>query len=399
MSGARHARRRSRSFCGVNMHADAVAGGSQGRQQQEIMSHGARKRSRSCATSRIPAARRPLLQQRTPASCLLLGLHRVCCWVRCRAPLNVSVMHASTCRDGCDARSPPRRDVSLHGVLGPATQDEIEDVADPSAHLGDSVRRSPRLFRPIPSNQSGHPDGQVWGSTASNSSPIEHREAWQDPEAYASERPNPSWGRSLKRAWYSLGSSLHLLDSSETIRPRAGGKLGKSFRKSLSKLYGDKADDTGLECKAQIGEGTCGLVFRALYNGRPVAAKVIKRTEQYEAENTCPVDAKESFERFFDVLCRCSNRTLRCPLTRVHSGQYCSQRAWRILTSISVLTREIVALQRCVHPNIVALITTERTANGNPIMVLEWLRCTLEEHFERKKGFLTGSYYQAPARC
>jgi len=45
----------------------------------------------------------------------------------------------------------------------------------------------------------------------------------------------------------------------------------------------------------------------------------------------------------------------------------------------------------------VALITTERTANGNPIMVLEWLRCTLEEHFERKKGFLTGSYYQAPA--
>ena len=90
---------------------------------------------------------------------------------------------------------------------------------------------------------------------------------------------------------------------------------------------------------------------------------------------------------------------LYCPFAFVCSGQHCLQRAKRILTSISVLTREIAALQRCVHPNIVALITTERTPNGNPIMVLEWLKCTLEEHFERNKGFFTGSFYQAPARC
>lgn len=68
------------------------------------------------------------------------------------------------------------------------------------------------------------------------------------------------------------------------------------------------------------------------------------------------------------------------------------------LTPVSIFAREIEALQQCVHPNIVALITTERTVNGNPIMILEWLKCTLEEHFERNKGFFTGSSYQAPAR-
>jgi hypothetical protein len=68
------------------------------------------------------------------------------------------------------------------------------------------------------------------------------------------------------------------------------------------------------------------------------------------------------------------------------------------LTLDSLIAREIEALQRCVHPNIVALITIEHTVNGNPIVILEWLKCTLEEHFERNKGFFTGSSYQAPAR-
>ena len=68
------------------------------------------------------------------------------------------------------------------------------------------------------------------------------------------------------------------------------------------------------------------------------------------------------------------------------------------LTHVSLFAREIESLKRCVHPNIVALITIEHTVNGNPIVILEWLKCTLEEHFERNKGFFTGSSYQAPAR-
>ncbi len=123
------------------------------------------------------------------------------------------------------------------------------------------------------------------------------------------ERTNLGFGRSLKRAWARRGSSLNLAHS-ESIRPRVGGKLGNSFR-SIRSLYSERTDNTGLECKEQIGEGTCGIVFRALYNGRQVAAKMIKRVEQYEEQRTCPVDAKASFTRFV-VLCRRSNYVLLC---------------------------------------------------------------------------------------
>ena len=121
------------------------------------------------------------------------------------------------------------------------------------------------------------------------------------------ERTNLGFGRSLKRAWARRGSSLNLAHS-ESIRPRAGGKLGRSLR-SLSSLYSNRTDNAGLECKEQIGEGTCGIVFRALYNGRQVAVKTIKRAEQYEEQRTCPVDAKTSFARF---LCCATAQNMCC---------------------------------------------------------------------------------------
>ena len=60
--------------------------------------------------------------------------------------------------------------------------------------------------------------------------------------------------------------------------------------------------------------------------------------------------------------------------------------------------RELDALDRCVHPNIVALLAREKTRHGYPALVQELLKCTLEEHFERHKGFFTGTAYKAPPR-
>ena len=123
------------------------------------------------------------------------------------------------------------------------------------------------------------------------------------------------------RRWGSWGSKLHTADAASVhpaafsqessqgfrsgygahnrtflMRPRAGGKLGSSFRGSFRKI-GRAAEEEGLVIQEQIGEGTCGLVYRALFNGKSVAAKVLKGTEKYESEGTCPVDAKESFQR------------------------------------------------------------------------------------------------------
>jgi hypothetical protein len=193
--------------------------------------------------------------------------------------------------------------------------DELETVwASEAAHGGDSVRRSPTLVLPIPSSRPGYAaEDPAMLPRASSMSPIQRKDAWRrqtlEEADGNNERTNLGFGRSLKRAWASWGSSLNLAHS-ESIRPRVGGKLGNSFR-SIRSLYSERTDNTGLECKEQIGEGTCGIVFRALYNGRQVAAKMIKRVEQYEEQRTCPVDAKASFTRFV-VLCRRSNYVLLC---------------------------------------------------------------------------------------
>ena len=188
---------------------------------------------------------------------------------------------------------------------------ELEEVwAGDAAHGGASVRRSPTLVRPTPSSLPGHAVEalHIQSLPSSNPSPIQRKNAWQHAEADGNnERIHMGFGRSLKRAWTSLGSSFNLSDS-ESIRPRAGGKLGRSLR-SLSSLYSNRTDNAGLECKEQIGEGTCGIVFRALYNGRQVAVKMIKRAEQYEEQRTCPVDAKTSFARF---LCCATAQNMCC---------------------------------------------------------------------------------------
>jgi len=109
------------------------------------------------------------------------------------------------------------------------------------------------------------------------------------------------WHRKLYRGFSSWGSRLHLVDrdhpavNKENIRPRAGGKLGRSSKSMKKLLQGDQ--DERLVMKEQIGEGTCGLVFRAVFNGCEVAVKVLKKVEQYEIEGTCPVDARDSLLR------------------------------------------------------------------------------------------------------
>jgi hypothetical protein len=52
-----------------------------------------------------------------------------------------------------------------------------------------------------------------------------------------------------------------------------------------------------LEILEQIGEGTCGKVFRARFHGHLVAVKQIKSVEEYEIQGTCPVDASETIKR------------------------------------------------------------------------------------------------------
>lgn len=202
----------------------------------------------------------------------------------------------------CDAAS---------GEMQQEIQDELEEVwPGEAAHGGVCVRRSPTLVRPTPSSLPGHAVEalHIQSLPSSNPSPIQRKNAWQHAEADGNnERIHLGFGRSLKRAWTSLGSSFNLSDS-ESIRPRAGGKLGRSLR-SLSSLYSNRTDNAGLECKEQIGEGTCGIVFRALYNGRQVAVKTIKRAEQYEEQRTCPVDAKTSFARF---LCCATAQNMCC---------------------------------------------------------------------------------------
>ena len=109
------------------------------------------------------------------------------------------------------------------------------------------------------------------------------------------------WHRKLYRGFSSWGSRLQLVDrdqpavNKENIRPRAGGKLGRSFKSMKKLLQGDQVER--LVMKEQIGEGTCGLVFRAVFNGCEVAVKVLKQVEQYEIEGTCPVDARDSLLR------------------------------------------------------------------------------------------------------
>ena len=136
----------------------------------------------------------------------------------------------------------------------------------------------------------------------------------QGNDAQAEPAQRSTWGRSLKRAWGSWGGNLDkAVDKEDIVRPRAGGKLGKSFRSSLSKLYGGSVDNSGLVYKELIGEGTCGLVHRGVYNGCQVAVKILKQTEQYESEGTCPLDARESLARYlfdpsFKQLHRCTAR-------------------------------------------------------------------------------------------
>jgi hypothetical protein len=62
-----------------------------------------------------------------------------------------------------------------------------------------------------------------------------------------------------------------------------------------------------------------------------------------------------------------------------------------------MLNREIDALERCVHPNIVALLDARIQHHGRPVMIEELMKCTLEEYFDRRKSIFTGNAYRAPS--
>ena len=54
------------------------------------------------------------------------------------------------------------------------------------------------------------------------------------------------------------------------------------------------------------------------------------------------------------------------------------------------------ALERCAHPNIVALLEARVKYRERPVMIEELMKCTLEEYFERRKSIFTGNAYRAP---
>ena len=126
---------------------------------------------------------------------------------------------------------------------------------------------------------------------------------------------SPTFVRMLSRVWKSWSSDIthpgpnarpffpsekdHVRADGSTRRATGGRRLfvmGSSFK-------GIKSDSNrvialqGLELKEQVGEGVCGQVFRALFHGNEVAVKVLKKTEKYEAEGTCPIDARECLKR------------------------------------------------------------------------------------------------------
>ena len=61
-------------------------------------------------------------------------------------------------------------------------------------------------------------------------------------------------------------------------------------------------------------------------------------------------------------------------------------------------SREMNALEQCVHPNIVALLERQELESGRPVMVLELLKCTLEQYFDNHKSFITGNTFKAPVK-
>jgi len=121
-------------------------------------------------------------------------------------------------------------------------------------------------------------------------------------------RMSPTFVRMLSRVWKSCSSDItRPVTTSRPCSPSqkdhvraTGGRrlfvMGLSFK-------GMRSDSNrvialqGLELKEQVGEGVCGQVFRALFHGNEVAVKVLKKTEKYEAEGTCPIDARECLKR------------------------------------------------------------------------------------------------------
>lgn len=202
-------------------------------------------------------------------------------------------------------------------MLGRGRQDEIEGAPlqgsfnnithEPGVPVQPAARASPTLGRRLRRFSVGSV-GSV-GSTSSQSpvdgvqrtgSDSEEKEGWQRKLF----RGFSAWGSSFNLL--SKGSSLNPAERKEPeceesskvpvpVRPRVGGKLGLSFKGGIKNLMG--VHDDQLVMKEQIGEGTCGLVFRAVFNGHEVAVKVLKQVEQYEFEGTCPVDARDSFTR------------------------------------------------------------------------------------------------------
>jgi len=183
---------------------------------------------------------------------------------------------------------------------------------------GEPTRASPAL----------HADGRQADSQPAHTKDVFSR--MQSPtgqdevDGHGKKQPSGMWkklktGISL-RSWGTLKANLHTADASPVhpfsdadergyrtgygahnrtflMRPRAGGSMGQSFRGSLRALGFSSEVNDGLVVQELIGEGTCGLVYRAQFGGKVVAAKILKTTEQYEEEGTCPVDARESFER------------------------------------------------------------------------------------------------------
>ena len=184
--------------------------------------------------------------------------------------------------------------------------------------------------------------GFRWRSNSASTSP-EDKEA---PHVW----PAPRQG--MRR----VGTEGDILNAA-TSHSRESFEL-KSHRHSFASLRHPKAHVAKqLRIKEQIGEGTCGKVFRAYFNGAEVALKILKTVDEFEAQGTCPVDAAATFRQEMDIL--------------VHLG-------------------------RCAHPKIIALIEGNFQHEGRDAMVLELMKCNLEEYFERRKSVFTGPF-RAPA--
>ena len=181
--------------------------------------------------------------------------------------------------------------------------------------------------------------GFRWRSNSASTSP-EDKEA---PHVW----PAPRQG--MRR----VGTEGDILNAA-TSHSRESFEL-KSHRHSFASLRHPKAHVAKqLRIKEQIGEGTCGKVFRAYFNGAEVALKILKTVDEFEAQGTCPVDAAATFRQEMDIL------------------------------------------GRCAHPKIIALIEGNFQHEGRDAMVLELMKCNLEEYFERRKSVFTGPF-RAPA--